>query len=317
MKKFLCHTILFVALFAICYVPILCMIGSTPLHGNIKFVPANYGHLRTRIADIENHQGNDILFIGSSHCYRTFDPRIFAQHGISIFNLGSSNQTPLQTLSLLESHLHTLRPKALVIEVHPDIITNSGEESAVDLISNCTLDASIIHMALKIHSARVINTLMYAYTQRHKSFIEDSIITVGTDVNGEQTKCPFAYVEGGFVELPAHRYIPQPHKSKEIIINHKQTECLKECVKLATQENIPVLLMEVPSTTALYESYTNHHDMEEILSGIAPYVNLNDSATLLNDNIHFFDEDHLNQDGVELLCQWMIRHIAFISHYAK
>jgi len=317
MKKFLRHTILFTALFAACYVPLMRLVGSTPLHGNIKFVPANYGHLRTRIADIEHHQGVDILFIGSSHCYRTFDPRIFAQQGISIFNLGSSNQTPMQTLALMKSHLSTLQPKLVVIEVHPDIMANNGEESAVDLISNCRLDSPLLRMAWNIHTPCVINTLAYALTMQNKRFEEDSIITVGTDVNGEQVPCAFAYVSGGYVELPPYRYIPKKHQGKEIVINPHQEQSIKECINLAQERHIPVILVEVPSTSVLYHSYANHEVMEKTMQGIAPYFNLNDSTIMLDDSIHFFDDDHLNQEGAEKLCQWMIGHLKPISQFAR
>ena len=55
----------------------------------------NKGHLCSRIKDIRNYHDVDILFLGSSHSYRTFDTRTYEAAGYHCFNLGSSIQTPM------------------------------------------------------------------------------------------------------------------------------------------------------------------------------------------------------------------------------
>ena len=307
MKRFLSHIILYIALFAIVYPLGIFLVGSTPLHGNITFVPANYGHLRSRIADIPRHKGVDILFLGSSHCYRTFDPRPFAAAGISTFNLGSSNQTPIQTLALLETYLDSLQPKRVLFEVHPDIMGNSGEEAACDLLSNMPINRPLRRMAWQVRSPRVINTALYAW-MRSNNTLEDSIIIVNTDVNGEQVPCPFAYIRGGFVELPLHRYRPQPLTPQQITINPKQLQALDDCLNLLASRNIPVTLIEVPASRTLYQSYTNHNTFERLMSQrpwADQYLNLN-GLIPFTDTLHFFDPDHLNQEGVAMLNKYLI-----------
>jgi len=76
----------------------------------------------------------DILFLGSSHSYRGFNPQYFS--GYKTFNLGSSAQTPIQTNLLLKRYLHQLNPKTIVYEVYPISLSIDGVESSSDIIAN-------------------------------------------------------------------------------------------------------------------------------------------------------------------------------------
>ena len=115
------------------------------------------GHLKTRIRDLATCSDVDVLFLGSSHAYRGFDPRIFMKYGIKSFNLGSSAQTPIQTEILLKRYLNSLKPKLVVYEVYPSTLSLDGVESALDLIANDRIDFPIIKMALDLNHAAVYN----------------------------------------------------------------------------------------------------------------------------------------------------------------
>lgn len=312
MQKFLLKIVSFIAVAVVFYVPFVLLLGGTPLHGHISYIPANYGHLRSRIRDISSHHDVDLLFLGSSHCYRTFDTRQYASAGYRSFNFGSSNQTPLQTLALLRTYLDSLSPKQVLFEVHPDIMAGSGVESSLDVLSNCPINCAMFRMALEIHTPRTLNTLVYAAFQNRKTVHEDSIIRVKTDVNGEQVMTSFAYVPGGFVELPCYRYKPQLLSPRTISVQPRQLRAFKECLALLRQRNIPYTLIEVPASRNLYHAYTNHKEFAQTMSQLGPYVNLNDSTFLtqqLNDTLHYFDEDHLNGDGVKIVNKYLIECI--------
>ena len=45
--------------------------------------------------EVRRHEDVDIVFVGSSHAYRSFDPRFFAREGLTTFNIGTRAQTPL------------------------------------------------------------------------------------------------------------------------------------------------------------------------------------------------------------------------------
>lgn len=311
MRKFLLHIVLFCVAFLLAYLLGIRLVAESPLHGNISYVPANYGHMRSRIAEADTIGQVDVVFLGSSHCYRTFDPRIFAAEGIRIFNLGSSNQTPMQSFMLQERCLHSLQPRKVVIEVHPDIMASDGVESACDLLSNIPPCAEMRWMiGHLLRQPRVINTALYTCLF-YDNQAEDSVICVGTNVNGEQVMCDFAYVRGGYVALPCHRYRPSPIEPQSIHINPNQLHALNACLRwLRSHGWKEVILVEVPSTQALYQSYINHSEFEETMSRVAKemgaeYHNLNGCIPLV-DSVHFFDEDHLNQEGAEIVSKYLI-----------
>ncbi|MFZ1333373.1 MAG: hypothetical protein WAR83_14355, partial [Flavobacteriales bacterium] len=62
---------------------------------NVRYPMGGGGHMHTRIAELKDHPPVDIVFLGSSHTYRSFDPRSWASAGYSSFNLGSSAQSPI------------------------------------------------------------------------------------------------------------------------------------------------------------------------------------------------------------------------------
>ena len=88
----------------------------------------------TRLNEVKNIKNIDILFLGSSHTYRGFDTRVFKKNGYNSFNLGSSSQSPIQTLTLTKRYLNQLNPKLIVYEVYPTTFTIDGIESSLDII---------------------------------------------------------------------------------------------------------------------------------------------------------------------------------------
>ena len=156
MKEFLKHTLLFICLLSFLYAGCVFLSGlifPSSTTRNLKYPLGSYGHLNSRVKDIKNHSDVDVLFLGSSHAYRGFDPRIFKKHGITSFNLGSSSQTPIQTEILLNRYLNSLNPKLVVYEVYPGFLRNDGVESALDLIANDKIDFLTIKMSLNLKKA--------------------------------------------------------------------------------------------------------------------------------------------------------------------
>ena len=194
MKRFIILSILFLVTAAVAYVPLLWLLGDAGWVRTARTEMQSRGFLNTRIKDIANYRDVDVLFLGSSHCYRTFDTRFYRSHGISCFNLGSSNQTPMQTLVLLKAYLDSLAPRYVVFEVHPDIMDQDGVESAVDLLINMPVTCDATRMAWRSGNMKEINTWLYAiynHNIRHRleQFTEDSVMDDAV------------YVPGGYVEI--------------------------------------------------------------------------------------------------------------------
>ena len=270
------------------YLLLLWVLGDLGWVRTANTTMGNTGHLNSRIKEIRNYRDVDVLFLGSSHCYRTFDTRFYEAHGYRCFNLGSSSQTPMQTYVLLQEYLDSLNPKRVVFEVHPDIMNHDGVESAVDLLANAPLTCEMTKMAWKMGNMKVINTWLYAvYNQkiRHRleNFVEDSIIQDA------------AYVRGGYVEIKARRFEVKRYPRKNLTIRPEQMEALRKCLDMLKVRGIPYMLVEVQDAEQLRKTFLNHEWFEEQMRALGPYRY---KVLPMVDTVHFANSNHLFKPGI-------------------
>lgn len=288
MKRFVRNILTFTLLASACCTLLCWALGGTGLMRTVSYHLGNYGHLFTRWQEASVTHSVDVLFLGSSHSYRTFDPQYYEHQGLSTFNLGSSNQTPVQTAVLLEQLLDTLNPRFVVFEVHPDIMSNDGVEGAVDLISNTPVTCATWRMALHSRSSKELGTALYATLWnriRMAGFEEDKVI-------GE-----VSYEGRGFCRLPDRFYSPQPCASRNVEPLPEQVEALRKCLEMLDERNIPCLLVQVPATGILTSSWQNYEFFLEQMTSLGDFVA---PQPCLDDSLHYYDEDHLNNAGVNL-----------------
>lgn len=294
MKKFLADLLKFLLGTIVLYVVLLFCWGSTMpsfLKPNLNYRIGSYGHMLTRMREVKQGKNVDVLFLGSSHAYRGFDTRIFAAHNISSFNLGSSSQTPIQTSLLLNRYLDYLNPKIVVFEVSPATFDNDGVESSMDIIANDRNDKYSVEMALKLNNVKTYNTLVYGFIQdllNHPASYSEPL------VRNEDT-----YIAGGYVARQSLPYAPAKIAPQNMPVNRQQLNAFLAITKQLQAKNIKILLVQTPVTKACYDSYTNKEQFDTLMASKASYYNFN-THPILNDSLHFYDEHHLNQDGVTL-----------------
>lgn len=299
MKKLLRRIALFLPTALVGYLLLLWLLGDLGWVRSANTTMGNTGHLNSRIKDIRNYHNVDLLFLGSSHSYRTFDTRFYEANGYRCFNLGSSNQTPTQTYVLLKEYLDSLSPRQVIFEVHPDIMDQDGIESAVDLLANAPLTCEMTKMALRTKNMRVFNTWLYAsYNQKicHRldRFVEDSIIEHS------------AYIPGGYVEINAKQFEVKRYPRKDITIRPEQMEYLKKCLNLLKEKDIPYLLVEVQDAEQLRKTFKNHDWFEAQMSSLGPYRY---KVLPMVDTIHFCNSNHLYIPGIVLFNNDLVKEI--------
>ena len=301
MKKFIFNTILFLLFTSLFYLIFLFVWGSyapSRFKPNINYSIGSHGHMYSRIAEIKKYGNVDILFLGSSHAYRGFDTRVFLENGYKSFNLGSSAQTPVQTKVLLKRYLDSLNPKLVIFEVYPEIFTMDGVESSLDLIANDINDLHSLKMALKINNIKTYNTLVYGFSRDllglNSSFSEPTI--KGND----------KYISGGYVERELGFYKPSEFVKKEISIRDYQLESFLEIVQMVKSRNIKLILVYAPIPKVNYDSYSNNAYFDSIMNSYSEYYNFNEIINL-NDTQHFYDFNHLNQNGVKIFNEKLIK----------
>jgi hypothetical protein len=297
MHKFLKRLFLFFAFVITAYLVLLIFWGEVMpniFKKNLNYSLGAYGHMHTRLTEIEKYKAVDILFIGSSHAYRGFDTRIAKEYGYESFNLGSSAQTPVQTKLLLEKYLDKIKPAIVVYEVYPYTFVNDGVESSLDMIANGTIDGNTVKMAFELNHIKTYNSLVYGLYRhmlnRDKNFKENTVIREDS------------YIPGGFVERKIANNadsIPVAVKKTEWTPKPYQLAAFEQTLALVKQKGIKLILVQAPVTKQEKEKYYNHKEIDDYFAGKAIYYNFNHSLNL-SDSVHFYNKDHLNQRGVML-----------------
>jgi hypothetical protein len=107
------------------------------------------------------------------------------------------------------------------------------------------------------------------------------------------------YIDGGYVKRDLDYFTPEKSiEKKEWIFNNKQFETLGRIVKKFRTDSTKILLVQAPITKFLYNSYNNNSEFDIKISKYGKYINFNHISELV-DTTDFYNDDHLNQNGVE------------------
>ena len=293
MKYFIKTLLKFLLFVTIVYIFLLCVLGfiiSEQKEFNLLFIKRNSGFLYSRINEVKKTKNIDILFVGSSHTYRGFDTRIFKVNGYKTFNLGSSNQTPIQTNTLIKRYVDKLNPELVIYEVYPLPFSLDGVESSLDLLSNENIDKNTFYELFKINNIKVYNTFIYSLCRQFLGLNKNKI---ENDVYFEDK-----YITGGYVErkLVLNKEL-KPQERKVIIFNDKQFDSFISSLQILKRKKIKYILVQAPVTKVLYNSIINNNQIDSIFHSKGKYYNFN-NLIKLSDTNDFYDKGHLNQHGV-------------------
>lgn len=295
MRGFLIDLLKWTGLAAVAYVVLLIAAGTVSRFGadrNLKYMRGSDEMLFNRVRDIDTTAAYDILVTGSSHAYRGFDPRIFDRHGLRLFNLGSSAQTPAQARVLLDHHLLRVHPRLVIMEVYPKAMDHPGIESALDVVSNDRIDLSTVRMALATRHIAVLNTLIYA-TFRQLAGLDRDRVEPELRANGDR------YIRGGYVQRgdttfrlgrtePFAQWTPLPAQQRRFTEN----------VELIRSTGAQVVLVHTPVMPGHRLAPTAQAEFNAFCTGLAPYLDMSELFAP-TDTALFYDGHHLTQRGVD------------------
>ena len=291
MKNFLHSITVFTAFATMAYVLMMTATGwliPRTLHKNLMYTYGGNGFENLRLREAKGTKNIDILFIGSSRAYRGFDTRIFEEAGFTSFNLGSSNQTPVQSLALLQKYLTEMSPQTVVMEVNPDIFSNDGVESAVDLVSNAPEISDMpAYSRCGGFDIRIVNTLIFSLVVKLTGQ-EDRF---ALPVKGQ------TYIPGGFVQTEEKTYDKSAGNDYICDIKHKQLKAMDKIIRLLEEKKSRLWLVQAPVVEALYKGCRQNSYFDSLMAGKVLYTNFN-AAGNFTDTLHFSDGQHLNSTGV-------------------
>ena len=260
-------------------------------------IPNNIDHKMERFAEAEKSGPVDVLFLGSSHSFFSFDPRIFRAAGYSSFNLGTAAQAPTTTLGVYRAYRTRLRPRLVIYESYPYIFRIDGLEDFYSQISTLPLQPKLFKTAWDL--------------RQFKAFQALAVVAFKKNIMGVQSKPRrphsfYRYISGGFLEtfqrsqkpllnLPAPRQLEM--KPEEI---QSFTTLLREI----RADGIPVVVAIQPIPKNYQATFLNYDAAIQQLQAIARreadgFLNP-DNKLNLDPHRHFMDHDHLNMEGVKI-----------------
>jgi len=229
----------------------------------------------------------DVLVVGSSHAYRGYDPRIFAKHGVRMFNLGSSAQTPMNTYFMLKEYAPKGSTQLVIMDVYEGAFEGDGLESTSELAVNIGSTEASVGMAVALRDLRAINMLAVR------------LFTAGTAPDYTDS----TYRSGGYAEHldSLEKPVDYPRVDRKRL-KEKQVDYFLRSLALCKERDLPLVLVSHPSPHqgdslghAAFVSYIDSliHPFN------VPYLDLSFGHTL-SDHDHFYDHNHLDQAGVEI-----------------
>lgn len=263
-----------------------------PLRFNLPYKLGSYGQTNTRLKEFKNTNNYDLLILGPSIAYRDFDPRIFKTVGWNLFNLGTSAQTPVNTLDLLKTYDSLLIPGVKAIYAfHPKAFELDGTESLIDFLANDDFQWRRFKTGLFSGNLKAFNSALFASID-HKILGNPSRFEEG------KTRRNDTYIPGGFVEKELEFFSPKSFPKQSFNYSFEQWQAFKEIIDLLQSKNIEVCVVFPPVSNSIYSSYLNPLELEDSIQQLTPFVNYN-PAQDYSDSLHFYDHSHMNQEGVK------------------
>lgn len=304
-KKVFKNVYFFLFLLPVIYVIMLILwgdFGPDYLKSNLSYQNRGSGHLFSRIKDVDTTKNVDILFLGSSRSYRHYDTRIYNNLGYSAFNLASSAQTFIQMEYFIEKYFEQLNPEIVVVDIYPLMFSGDGVESSLDVISNDNFDADVFSLATQELNIKLLNTLIYSL-YREKFHNSNELEVDQTEFAGRNQ-----YIAGGFVERELEITELQDATASTITINERQLEAFNNIMAILKNSNARIHLVCSPMHQSQYQSYSNFHILDSLASQHKLVVEKFIDLPALNEEHHFYDPYHLNQDGVEIFNEVFIKN---------
>lgn len=304
MKKFLRRAAAFLLLLPAAHVSAIAALSAIPAGNRTLFqrisqnydLPGGIGYTLSRFREAERLSSPDLLVIGSSHAFMSFDPQIFKTAGLDIFCMGSTSQTPMNSYFLLKKYLKKMRPKQVLFEIYlPVFEQKDGIESYYDILANSPLSKELLEMALATGNIHAMNAFFGEFFARFRRPL---------DSYSERKKtAPIGYAGGGYVESSAV-YVPSaPPPMRRVALLGKQLDYLNKGIWLCKKEKVGILLVAHPLSREFLASRANYSEASAVIRKIAEkegvrYFDFN-PAPEMDSLSDFRDETHLNASGVK------------------
>ncbi|MCI9398205.1 MAG: hypothetical protein HFJ07_00015 [Lachnospiraceae bacterium] len=320
MKKMLRYV---AAVIAFCFLFLLC--GKF-----FRYILVDDTSSYTRITFHEMYEQDniDILFVGSSHCYRTFIPEILDKKlGVNTFNVGTSAQQMDGSFMVIKEAAKYNNIKHIYLEVYYNLAFNAKEDrnlmTQTYIISDYlrpSLD-KMIYLLNASSKEHYINSFIPARRNWAKFFNADYVKNlIDKKLTRDYKKYEYTYVTGdteryagkGYVEnktaIEKWNFFSESGWTKIDInnISSDWLQSLKDIIEFCNKKEIELTLVSAPMPCFNLVASENY---DEYIAFIQNFIsnsnvdyfdfNLCKEEFFPNDSTLFYDISHVNCYGAE------------------
>ena len=290
----------------------------------------------------KNNENLDLIFLGSSHAYRSFDPEIFnSKLGVKSFNMGHSSQNPVDSYYVLKEVLKYQKPKVVVFEQY--FVVAEGEDT--DFISAAytydylkpslnKLSCLVNDFNPKDYPKALLMTVRDKDNWANKDLIKANLLREynlfkqlitgkkETEEAPKESSKGEMYQGLGYVSndgVASYTELTTGNQFKDYKRpnwNEKRLLYDDKVLQLCKENNIKVIMVTAPlppTSLKLIKNYDEiHNKYQEIANenGVEylDYNYINREKNMFTDK-NFKDSDHLNSSGVKILDKDLIKYI--------
>lgn len=256
----------------------------------------------------------DILFLGSSHAYRGFDPQLMEDWwGLKSFNLGSSGQTPLTSLHILQNAIQHQQPKMVVLELYfytfmeADQLHNGGNNWLQ--IKASPAKWKFLCQAFDLHEMSALTILPVLRRKNALPYVLRKYLR-----GDDHLDHAGSYKGSGYVERH-ERISVQRLQSPDLYDNlrlaenwvlPKHEKAIKQLARFCANQGIELQFISSPMPAITVQKIQDQGRIDSYLQLLTTEVGVNYRNDIHNpslglvDSLHFFDNNHLNAEGVRI-----------------
>lgn len=256
----------------------------------------------------------DILFLGSSHAYRSFDPQLMdSLWGISSFNLGSSGQTPLTSLHVLRNAILHQRPRMVVMELYfytfmeVDQLNNGGNNWLEMRPSSAKWQ--FLWQGFDLYEMLALTVLPVLRRKNAVPYILRKYLRGDDHLDHAGQYAGRGYVSR--VDRISAERLQSPDLYDQLDLPEnwalaKHEAALRDLVAFCRKEGIALRFISSPMPRITVQKMKDQARIDLYLEKFSaklgvPYRNDTQNPELgLQDTLHFFDNNHLNVAGVRI-----------------
>ncbi|MFT4661916.1 MAG: hypothetical protein ACI8XB_002197 [Patiriisocius sp.] len=255
------------------------------------------GNSYDRFREFDESRDFDVLVMGSSHAYRGFDPRIFKKEDQEMFNLGSSSQSLIDTEILFDELVNKEHVKLVILEISPMSFSGDSYESTAYLVANIPND----DIAFKLVRNRADMKGFNLYTQRLFRKLEDKPLFESSDYIGNGYCEKFDSLNSDITYSTFKNYSPK----------EEYVDALINIVSKAKERKINLLLVTQPLPIETdHTIFAEFHNVIKTHAEDYGVTYLDYTFSLpLDSKDHFYDHSHLNQSGVNIFNERLLKDL--------